>query len=161
MKIQKNISPGQTDSTVGMAIMDKLFRAFKGALKHSIHSHYAKKIKANAKQVQRRKAEIASKVARGEATSETELAKTRLVVGLDQMDLGPILFRELLEDEFANPSSPIATRFTKEKVMAVHRKLGFDPYSKAILKKQGSPSRDWIRGGDRSNQSNEGFEKRI
>ena len=103
------------NSTTVMAIMDKLFRAFKGALKHSIHGHYAKKIKANAKQVQRRKAEIASKVARGEATSETELAKTRLVVGLNQMDLGPILFRELLEDEFANPSSPIATRFTKKR----------------------------------------------
>ena len=28
----------------------------------------------------------------------------------------------------------IATGFTKEKVMATHRKLGLDPYSKAILK---------------------------
>merc|ERR1719343_1881756 len=112
-----------------MAIMDELFRAFKDALKHSIHNHYAKKIKANAKQVQRRKAEIASKIARGEDASETELAKTSSVVGLNQIDLGPILFGELTEDGFANPSSPIATGFTKEKVMAAHRKLGFDPYS--------------------------------
>ena len=74
------------NSTAVMAIMDELFRAFNGALKHLIHSHYAKKTKANAKQVQRRKAEIASKIARGEDASETELAKTHLAGGLNQID---------------------------------------------------------------------------
>ena len=103
------------NSTAVMAIMDELFRAFKDALKHSIHNHYAKKIKANAKQVQRRKAEIASKIARGEDASETELAKTSSVVGLNQIDLGPILFGELTEDGFANSSSPIATKFKKKR----------------------------------------------
>ena len=63
-----------------------------------------------------------------------ELAKTRSVIGLNPMDLGPILYGELTEDGFANPGSPIAKGFTKEKIMAAHRKLGFDPYSKAILK---------------------------
>ena len=50
------------------------------------------------------------------------------------MDLGPILYGELTEDGHANPGSPIATGFTKEKVLAAHSKLGFDPYSEAILK---------------------------
>ena len=119
------------NSTAVMTIMDELFRAFNGALKHLIHSHYAKKTKANAKQVQRRKAEIASNIARGEDASETKLAKTRSVVRLNQMDLSPISFGELTKDGFTNPSPPIATGFTKEKVMAAHRKLGFDPYNEA------------------------------
>ena len=55
---------------------------------------YAKKIKANAKHVQRRKTEIANKIARGKDDSEADLAKTRSTVGLNPMDLGPILFGE-------------------------------------------------------------------
>ena len=122
------------NSTAVMAIMDELFRAFKDKLRQSTHEVYSKKIKANAKAILRRKAEIAHKIASGEVVTEAERAKTRTVVGLNPMDLGPILFGEVTKDGHAAPDSPIAMGFTKEKVMAAHSKLGFDPYSKAILK---------------------------
>ena len=44
------------------------------------------------------------------------------------------MFGELTNDGHADQSSPIATGFTKEKVILAHSKLGFDPYSEAILK---------------------------
>ena len=121
------------NSTAVMAIMDELFRAFKDKLRKSTHEQYSKKIKANAKQITRRKAEIARKIAGGQEVTDEEKAKTRSVVGLNPMDLGPILFGELTEDGYAAPDSPIAAGFTKEKVLEAHRKLGFDPYNRAIL----------------------------
>ena len=138
-------------STAVMAIMDELFRAFKDALRKATHDHYAKKIKANTKQVTRRKAEIARKIASGEVVTDKEKAKTRSVVGLNPMDLGPILFGELTKDGHANPSSPIATGFTKEKVILAHIKLGFDPYSEAILKNKAL--RHELGQGEETNQT--------
>ena len=122
------------NSTAVMAIMDELFRAFKNSLQASTHKHYAKKIKVNAVQISRRKAEIARKIAGGIEVTEAEKAKTRSVVGLNPMDLGPILYGELSGKGDPHPSSPIATAFTREKIMEAHRKLGFDPYNRAILK---------------------------
>ena len=52
---------------------------------------YTKKIKMNAMQISRQKAEIARKIAGGIEVTEGEKAKTRSVVGLNPMDLGPIL----------------------------------------------------------------------
>ena len=62
-------------------------------------------------------------MARREEVSESERAKTRSVVGLNPMDLGPILFGELTEDGHADPKSPIATRFTKEKILQAIAKV--------------------------------------
>ena len=59
---------------------------------HATHNHYAKKIKANTKHVQMRKTEIANKIARREDDSEADLAKAHSTVGLNPMDLDPILF---------------------------------------------------------------------
>ena len=100
----------------------------------STHNHYAKKIKMNAMQISRRKAKIARKIAGGIEVTEAEKAKTRSIVGLNPMDLGPILYGELSDEGDPHPSSPIATAFTREKIMEAHRKLGFDPYNRAILK---------------------------
>ena len=122
------------NSTAVLAIMDELFRAFKNSLRKSTHDHYAKKIKANGVNITRRKAEIARMIAAGEVVTPAERAKTRSVVGLNPMDLGPILFGNLTDEGYPNPNSPMATGFTKAKVMEAHKKLGFDPYNEAILK---------------------------
>ena len=59
----------------------------------------------------------------GELVTEAERAKTRSVVGLNPMDLGPILFGKLTENGYADPKSPIATAFTKEKILESHDKV--------------------------------------
>ena len=53
------------NSTAAMEIMDEIFRAFKNSLQASTHKHYTKKIKMNAMQISRRKAEIARVIAGG------------------------------------------------------------------------------------------------
>ena len=53
------------NSTAAMEIMDEIFRAFKNSLQASTHKHYTKKIKINAMQISRRKAEIARVIAGG------------------------------------------------------------------------------------------------
>ena len=111
------------NSTAVLAIMDELFRAFKGALRTSTHEHYAGKIKNHAREITKRKVEIARKMARREEVSESERAKTRSVVGLNPMDLGPILFGKLTDDGHADPKSPIATGFTKEKILEAFAKV--------------------------------------
>lgn len=103
--------------------MDDLYCAFKAALRKSTHDHYAKKIKANSKAIMKRKLEIARKVASGEVVTEAERAKTRSVVGLNPMDLGPTLFGKLTKNGHADSNSPIATAFTKEKILASHDKV--------------------------------------
>ena len=103
--------------------MDDLFCAFKAALQKSTHDHYAKKIKANSKAITKRKLKIVRKVASGEVVTEAERAKTISVINLNPMDLGPILFGKLTEDGHANSNSPIATAFTKEKILASHDKV--------------------------------------
>ena len=111
------------NSTTVLAIMDELFRAFKADLRSYTHDHYARKIKANSKAIVKRKLEIARKIAVGELVTEAERAKTRSVVGLNPMDLGPILFGKLTENGYADPKSPIATAFTKEKILESHDKV--------------------------------------
>ena len=81
--------------TTVLAIMDDLYCAFKAVLRKSTRDHYAKKIKANSKVITKRKLEIARKVASGKVVTEVERAKTRSVIGLNPMDLGPSFFCKL------------------------------------------------------------------
>ena len=55
--------------------------------------------------------------------TEAERAKTRSVVGLNPMDLGPILFGKLTKDGHADSNVPIATAFIKEKLLASRNKV--------------------------------------
>ena len=134
--------------------MDELYRAFKIACRVSTHLVYARKIKANAKAIARRKLAIAQKLARGEVVSEQERGKVTSIVSLNPGDLGDILYGRLSDDGFAAINSPIAKAFTKEKILEAHRKvrrftieiylklvtqfcffqLGFYPFTQAILK---------------------------
>ena len=75
------------------------------------------------KAITKRKLEIARKVASDEVVTEAERAKTRSVVGLNPMDLGPILFGKLTKDRHADSNSPIVTAFTKEKILSSHDKV--------------------------------------
>ena len=113
--------------TVAMAIIDKLLRAFKNSLQASTHKHYVKKIKKNAMQISRRNAEMARKIADVIEVTEAEKAKARSVVGLNSMDLGPILYGELTDKGDPDNSSSIATVFTREKIIEAHCTLGFMP----------------------------------
>jgi len=106
-----------------LAIMDDLYCTFKAALRKSTHDYYAKKIKAYSKAITNHKLKIARKIASGEVVTEAECAKTRSVIGLNPMDLGPILFGKLTKDGHADSNSPIATAFTKEKILASHDKV--------------------------------------
>ena len=110
------------NSTTVLAIMDELHRAFENALRQSTHEHRSRKIEKNATQISGRKVEIARKSARGESAAEDERCKTKSVVALDPMDLGPILFGEPTKDGFSRPNSPIGQGFTKEKIIEAHRK---------------------------------------
>jgi hypothetical protein len=74
------------------AIMDELYRAFKIALCASTHNVFARKIKANAKAITRRKLVIAQKVARGEVVTKQERGKVPSSVGLNPGDYGKILY---------------------------------------------------------------------
>ena len=111
------------NSTTVLAIMDELYQAFKNLLRQSTHDHWSRKIKKNTMQISRQKVEIARKLAHGESVAEDERSKTKSVVTLNPMDLGPILFGELTKDGFAHPNSPIAQGFTKEKIIEAHRKV--------------------------------------
>ena len=111
--------------TAVSAVMDELFRAFKIAFTQATHKHFARKIKTQAQMIRRRKLEIAKRIANGEAVSaaDQDRAKVKSVVSLNAFDLGPILYGQLTDDGFAADDSPIATCFTKEKIMAAYKKV--------------------------------------
>ena len=113
------------NSTAVSAVMDELFRAFKIAFRKATLKHFARKIKTQAQMIRRRKLEIAKRIANGEAVSaaDQDKAKVKSIVSLNASDLGPILYGELTDDGFAADGSPIATCFTKEKIMAAHKKV--------------------------------------
>ena len=113
------------NSTAVSAVMDELFRAFKIAFTQATHKHFARKIKTQAQMIRRRKLEIAKRIANGEAVSaaDQDQAKVKSVVSLNAFDLGPILYGQLTDDGFAADDSPIATCFTKEKIMAAYKKV--------------------------------------
>ena len=149
------------NSTPVLAIMDDLFRTFKDVLRKVTHDHYAKKIKTNTRQILRHNDEIACKIASGEVVTEKDKAKTRLVVGINTMNLGPILFREMTKDDHANPILQIVTGFIKEKIMVARSKLSFDLYSEVILKNETLWRAIGQWGGDQSNMANAGARKRM
>ena len=113
------------NATSVLAIIDELFCAFNNALRLSAHQHFARKLKANAKAIVRRKNKIAEKIAAGIADTKAEQAKVKAtsIVGLNPGDLGLILFGKLSKDGYAALDAPIVTAFTKEKILEAHRKI--------------------------------------
>ena len=75
------------------------------------HNLHTKKIKVNPKAIIKRKLEIARKVA------------SCSVVGLDPMDLGPILFGKLTKDRHVDSNSTIVRAFTKDNILVSYDKV--------------------------------------
>lgn len=81
--------------------------------------------KAHARAIQRKKIELAKKLAAGEPVSAEEQAAVHTVVSLNPSDLGEILWGQLDENGFGHPDSPIVKCFTKEKILAAVEKVRF------------------------------------
>ena len=111
------------NSTTVSAVMDELYRAFKIATRKATQTVFAAKVKANAKAVQKLKLEIAQQLAQGEEVPEKRRSKVTAVASLNPGDLGEILYGKLDENGYANPSSPMAEAFTKEKILAAFEKV--------------------------------------
>ena len=54
---------------------------------------------------------------------EKRRSKVTAVASLNPGDLGEILYGKLDENGYANPSSPMAEAFTKEKILAAFEKV--------------------------------------
>ena len=84
---------------------------------------YARKLKANAREVIRKKQAIAERVRQGKKVSDAEMRKVNTVVTLKNYDLGAIVYGDLGEDGSPHPDSPIAKYFTRERILAATAKV--------------------------------------